>query len=212
MTLAAIFILAAGLITVCAQSAGLTAAEQKDGWKLLFDGKTMNGWTPRPPPAGRGATEPPAVAKWAVENGEIVWVKDSGRGYLVTTQPYGDFMLRAEFWSDPTANTGINFGVPDTGNISSNTSFEVNIFDDTEQFPTGSINNVQRTTVAKPQTTNKWNTLEISRQGDHIVVAVNGEKAVDIRSALHPGGLIGLQAPAAGTTKFRNVRIKTTGN
>jgi len=102
--------------------------------------------------------------------------------------------------------------VPDTGNISSNTSFEVNIFDDTEQFPTGSINNVERTTVAKPQTANKWNTLEISRQGDHIVVAVNGEKAVDITSALHPGGLIGLQAPAAGTTKFRNVRIKTTGN
>jgi 3-keto-disaccharide hydrolase len=209
MTLATVLILAAGLITVRAQSAALTAAEQKDGWKLLFDGKTTNGWTPRPPPAGRGATEPPPVAKWVVENGEIVWVKDSGRGYLVTNQPYGDFILRADFWVDPAANSGINIGVPDTGNISSNTSFEINIFDDTEQFPTGSINNVQRTAVAKPQTANKWNTLEITRQGDHVVVAVNGEKAVDIRSALHPGGLIGLQAPAAGTTKFRNVRIKT---
>ena len=192
-----------------AQSSGLSPAEQKEGFKALFDGKTLNGWTPRPPPAGRGSTEPPAVAKWAAENGELVWVTGSGRGYLVTDQTYTDFTARVEFWSDAAANTGVNFGIPDTGNISSGTSFEVNIFDDTEQFPTGSINNVQRTSAAKPATINKWNTLEISRQGDHITVTLNGEKVVDTHSALHAGGHLGLQAPAEGTAKFRNLRIKT---
>ena len=191
------------------QSAGLNAAEQKEGWKLLFDGKTTTGWTPRPPPAGRGAAEAPQTAKWAAENGEIVWVKNSGRGYLTTDQVYGDFALRLDFWSDAAANTGVNIGVPDSGAISSNTSFEVNIFDDTEQFPTGSINNVQRTSTAKPQTVGKWNSFEITRQADHVTVVLNGEKVVDMKSTLHQGGHIALQAPAEGTARFRNLRIKT---
>jgi hypothetical protein len=209
LTLVTILAFVGGLTPTSAQSPGLTAAEQKEGWKPLFDGQTTKGWTPRPPPAGRGATEAPQTAKWAVENGEVVWVKGSGRGYLTTDQVYNDFDLRIDFWSDAAANTGVNIGVPDTGAISSNTSFEINIFDDTEQFPTGSINNVQRTSTAKPNTVGKWNALEISRQADHVTVVLNGEKVVDIRTTLHPGGHIALQAPAEGTAKFRNARIKT---
>jgi hypothetical protein len=47
------------------------------------------------------------------------------------------------------------------------------------------------------------------RQGDHITVTLNGEKVVDTTSNLHPTGHVGLQAPAEGTAKFRNLRIKT---
>jgi len=194
-----------------AQSGGVSAAEQKDGFKALFDGTSTKGWTPRPPPAGRGAAaaEPPKTGQWAAQNGEVAWVKDSGRGYLTTDQAYTDFDLRIDFFSDAAANTGVNIGVPDAGAISSNTSFEINIFDDTDQFPTGSINNVQRTSAAKPNTIGKWNALEITRQGDHVTVALNGDKVVDIHTTLHPGGHIALQAPAEGTAKFRNARIKT---
>jgi 3-keto-disaccharide hydrolase len=202
-----------GLLCVCAVSAqtpGVSAAEQKEGFKAIFDGQSLKGWTPRPPPAGRGATEPPATGKWAAQSGELVWVKDSGRGYLLTDQVYTDFTLRLDFFADAPANTGVNFGIPDTGNISSQTSFEVNIFDDTDQFPTGSINNVQRTSVAKPKTIDKWNSMEVTRQADHITIVLNGEKVLDAKSPLHPGGHIGLQAPAMGTTKFRNLRIKTS--
>jgi Domain of Unknown Function (DUF1080) len=209
VTFLALLILSLG-IGAAAQPSGLTAAEQRDGWKLLFDGQTLKGWTPRAPGAGRGgATEAPPTGKWAAEKGEIVWVKDSGRGYLVTEQVFTDFVLRLDFWSDAAANTGVNFGVPDAGNISSNVSFEVNIFDDTEQFPTGSINNVQRTSAAAPKTTEKWNSYEIARQGDHVTVVLNGATVVDIKTVLHPGGHIALQAPAAGVTRFRNLRVKT---
>jgi hypothetical protein len=203
-----VLVLSVGAAGARAQSTPLSAADQRDGWTLLFDGKSLTGWTSRAPGMGRGATEPPPTGKWAAENGELVWVKDTGRGYLVTEGVFTDFTLRLEFFSDAAANTGVNFGVPDTGNISSNTSFEVNIFDDTEQFPTGSINNVQRTSAAAPKTIGKWNTYEISRQGDHVMVVLNGEKVVDIRTALHPGGHVALQAPAAGTARFKNVRIK----
>jgi len=196
-------------VNVGAQVAGLTAAEKQEGWMPLFDGQSLKGWTVRPPPAGRGGgAEPRPTGKWVAENGEIVWVKDTGRGYLVTERVFTDFVLRLDFFADAAANTGVNFGIPDEGNISSNTSFEVNIFDDTEQFPTGSINNVQRTSVAAPKTTGKWNAFEISRQGDHVKVVLNGDTVVDIKTTLHPGGHIGLQAPAAGITKFKNVRVK----
>ena len=192
-----------------AQSSGLTAAEKQEGWTLLFDGQSLKGWTPRSPPAGRGgATEPPPTGKWAAENGELAWVKDSGRGYLVTDQVFNDFILRLDFYADAAANTGVNFGVPDTGNISSQTSFEVNIFDDTEQWPTGSINNVQRTSTAAPKTAGTWNAYEMSRKGDRVTVVLNGEKVLDFNTTLHPGGHIALQAPAAGTTRFRNMRVK----
>jgi hypothetical protein len=106
------------LLCVCAVSAqtpGVSAAEQKEGFKAAFDGQSLKGWTPRPPPAGRGSTEPPATGKWAAQSGELVWVKDSGRGYLVTDQVYTDFTLRLDFFADAPANTGVNFGIPDTG-------------------------------------------------------------------------------------------------
>ena len=32
---------------------------------------------------------------------------DVGSGFLVSKQDYGDFQLRAEFWVDATANSGI---------------------------------------------------------------------------------------------------------
>jgi hypothetical protein len=194
---------------VLAQSMGVTPAEQKEGFKPLFDGQTLKGWTPRPPPARRNATAPPAMAKWTVSDGEIAWVPDTGRGYLTTDQTFTDFDLRVEFFSDAKANTGVNIGVPDDGDISSATSFEVNIFDNTQGYPTGSINNVVRTSTPQPNTVDKWNSLEIMRQGDHITVTLNGEKIVETTSSLHPGGHIALQAPAQGTTKFRNLRIKT---
>ena len=191
-----------------AQSIGISPAEQKEGFQPLFDGQTLKGWTPRPPPAGRDATAPPAMAKWAASNGEIAWVPDTGRGYLVSEPTFTNFDLRVDFFSDAKANTGVNIGIPDTGDISSATSFEVNIFDNTQGYPTGSINNVVRTSTPKPSTVDKWNSLEIVRQGDHITVKLNGDTVVDTTSGLHPVGHIGLQAPAEGVTKFRNLRIK----
>jgi len=92
---------AAGLGVLIAQAMGPSAAEQKEGFKPLFDGQTLNGWTSRPPPAGRNATTPPAAAKWDAANGEIAWVADSRRGYLVSDQSFTNFDLRVDFFRMP---------------------------------------------------------------------------------------------------------------
>jgi hypothetical protein len=195
-----------------AQTTGLTPAEQREGWKVLFDGTSTRGWTPRaaPPAAGRNGGPPVAAptAKWVVEDGALTpVVGDGGRGHLVSNAAYGDFALRLEFWVDGTVNSGVFVRAPESGGINSNNAYEVNIFDAHREFPTGSINNVQKTMVT-PRTVDRWNTMEITAQGDHLVVLVNGQKAVDARDGQHARGPFGLQALGQGTVKFRNIRIR----
>jgi hypothetical protein len=192
----------------------LTPAEKKDGWKLLFDGKSTTGWTsrgPAPPPAGATPAGPAAIpavpGKWVVEKGELVPVKDSGRGHLVTDAAYGDFVLRVDFWIDGAANSGIFFRTPETGDITQGNAFEVNLCDGHKQWPTGSINGVQKTS-GTPQTAGKWSTCEITAKGDQLTVVLNGEKVVDTKGNRLPKGNVGFQFPFGGVAKFRNIRIK----
>jgi hypothetical protein len=208
-------VISAGLLMAPPPSAGQTPAEQKEGFKALFDGKTLAGWTSRaavPGPARGGgpAPAPRPAAKWVAENGEVAMVAGSGSGHLVTNQSYGDFTLRLEFWADANANSGIFLRSPETGAINSNVSYEVNIFDPHEQWPTGSVNNVAKTSApGRPNTAGKWNTYEMTVQGDHVIIVLNGQKTVDATAKRAPRGVVALQAPAMGTVKFRNIRIKT---
>lgn len=186
------------LVLVSALPAGaqtmnrLTAEEQKEGWTLLFDGKTPNGWAPR------------GDAKWEAQNGELVAVQGEARGHLATADAYGDFRLRLEFWVDKAANSGVFIRAPETGAINQGNSFEVNISDSSANWPTGSINEIHKNPTAN--TVGKWNTYDITAQGDHLVVVLNGEKTVDARASRLPRGPIGLQY-GGGTVKFRNIRI-----
>ena len=47
----------------------LTAAEKADGWKLLFDGQTTNGWH---------VFNRDTVTGWAIENGELIALGEAG--------------------------------------------------------------------------------------------------------------------------------------
>ena len=67
----------------------LSDQEKKDGWTLLFDGKTMNGWH-----LFNKGTIPSA---WSVDSGRLICnphAKDVKHGDLVTDKVYQDFDLR----------------------------------------------------------------------------------------------------------------------
>ncbi len=78
----------------------LTDAEKKDGWKLLWDGKTTEGWRSI---KAEGWPE----KGWKIDNGELRIEAKSGAGDLITKEKYGDFELKLDFKMSPKANSGI---------------------------------------------------------------------------------------------------------
>lgn len=87
----------------------LTEREKAEGWKLLWDGKTTEGWR------GAKINEFPKEG-WSIENGELV-VADAGGaesengGDIVTTKKYENFELEVDFKITKGANSGIKYFV-----------------------------------------------------------------------------------------------------
>ncbi|MGN7930651.1 3-keto-disaccharide hydrolase [Sphingopyxis sp. 22461] len=87
----------------------LTDAERGAGWKLLWDGKTTQGW--------RSAKGPAFPKKgWSIADGILSVEKSSGAeatngGDIITTRDYKSFELSVDFRLTPGANSGIKYFV-----------------------------------------------------------------------------------------------------
>jgi hypothetical protein len=172
------------------------ASGQADaGWVTLFDGKNLDSFTPI------------GDANWTIADGLIV--ADKGNGFLVSKNSYKDFQIRAEFWVDAEANSGIFIRCTDPTKVTAKNAYEVNIFDKRPDpsYGTGAIVDVAKAaTVLKAA--DKWNTYEIIAKGPKFTVTLDGTRTVDgAENAEHPEGRIALQY-AAGVVKFRKVQIK----
>jgi hypothetical protein len=146
-------------------------------------------------------------ANWKLADGIVA--ADKGNGFLVSKNSYGGFQLRAEFWVDADANSGIFIRCSDPTKVTGATSYEVNIFDKRPDpsYGTGAIVN-----VAKPSTflkaANQWNTYEITAKGPQFTITLNGVRTVDgAQETKFPRGAIALQY-GGGVVKFRKVEIK----
>ena len=84
------------------QASGQTGA----GWVTLFDGKNLDNWNQI------------GDANWKLEDGVVV--ADKGNGFLVSKNTYTDFQLRAEFWVDDDANSGIFIRCTDPNKVGRN--------------------------------------------------------------------------------------------
>lgn len=79
----------------------LTKKEARNGWLLLYDGKSTIGWTAvdgKPVPSG-----------WEVENGLLSTKKGSKGGDIVTTQEFGSFILMLDFKIEEGCNSGVKY-------------------------------------------------------------------------------------------------------
>jgi len=103
-----ILIVSLGLLLVCsigkAQLNTLTPKEVQQGWKLLFNGKNLDGWT------SVGKDTGPEKG-WTVENGVLTVNKGGPQkgGDIITKDQYSDFDLRVEFRLTKGANSGIKY-------------------------------------------------------------------------------------------------------
>ena len=107
----------------------LTNYEKQNGWKMLFDGKTSNGW--------RGAYLKTFPKKdWIIKNGTITVLESEGKeggegGDIVTTGEYKAFDLSFEFRLTPGANSGVKYFVTLTeNNTGSAIGLEYQVLDD----------------------------------------------------------------------------------
>ena len=80
----------------------LSEAEIRGGWKLLFDGKTTNGW--------RNYRADKMSDGWAVKDGVLDRVSKAA-GDIVTTDEYENFELSLEYRISKGGNSGIMFHV-----------------------------------------------------------------------------------------------------
>jgi hypothetical protein len=145
-------------------------------------------------------------ANWRMADG--IAEADMGFGHLVSRESYDDFVLRAEFWVDEPANSGIFIRCTDPSEPSPRSCYEVNIFDQRPDptYGTGGIPNHAQV-AGIPPTGGQWNTYEIMAQGDHIVVILNGRRTVDIIDDAYSSGPVTLQY-GAGVVRFRRVDIR----
>lgn len=179
----------------------LSKEEAAAGWKLLFDGTTLKGWE-----AHQAAEKEPASTAWAVEEGAIVCSGDR-RGWLGTDDTFGDFNLKLAFRVGATTNSGVFLRSQKTGGIPAETGYELQIWDFRPTYKTGALVNAIEAAPTKILA-DQWNSYDVTADGDHFIVILNGQKLMDGHDSKHSNGVIGLQYNVGGKVEFRDIKIK----
>jgi len=169
----------------------LTIDEKKKGWKLLWDGKTTNGW--------RGAKlEEFPESGWEIKDGILSVLASGGAestagGDIVTTEQFGDFELKVDFKLTPGANSGIKYYVDTNINKGAGSSIglEYQILDDA-LHPDAKLGNhdgsrtvcslydLIQADVNKPiHPIGEWNTAHIISKNNHVEHWLNGTKVLE---------------------------------
>lgn len=169
----------------------LTQNEKEDGWELLWDGETTEGW--------RGARLDEFPEKgWKIENGELIVLSTGGAeaaagGDIVTTDLYGDFELKFDFKLTEGANSGVKYYVDTDINKGPGSSIglEYQILDD-ENHPDAKLGNHEgsRTLASlydliqadpeKPvNPVGEWNSGRIISRDNHVEHWLNGVKVLE---------------------------------
>jgi hypothetical protein len=167
----------------------LTERETREGWKLLWDGKTTNGW--------RGAKLDRFPASgWEIRDGVLTVVQSGGGestagGDIVTVDQYGNFELIVEYNITKGANSGIKYFVDTNLNKGEGSAIgcEFQILDDAEHPDAkagvnGNRKNAGLYDLIPPQNVRfngvgEWNRARIVVQGRHVEHWLNGFKTVE---------------------------------
>jgi hypothetical protein len=176
----------------------LTDAEQRAGWRLLFDGRTFNGWR------GLGYDTVP-TAHWKIENGTIRKLADgqvprlpdgqpAAGGDLMTRDTFRDFELTWEWKISRAGNSGVKYNVSEEISMANAPNhaalgFEYQMLDDSlhedNKVPShraGALYDLippNANKVLKP--VGEWNSSTIVFRGNHGEHWLNGKKVVEFK-------------------------------
>lgn len=169
----------------------LSEQEIKEGWQLLWDGKTTNGWK------GAKLTYFPTNG-WKIENGILKVIKSDGKesangGDIATIKKFKNFELKVDFKITEGANSGIKYFVDTELNKGEGSSIgcEFQILDD-KRHPDAKLGVCGNRKLGSlydliPAPENKFlypgkdafNTALIKVNGNHVEHWLNGVKILE---------------------------------
>jgi hypothetical protein len=211
----------------------LTAKEKKEGWTLLFDGKTTNGW--------HTYNRDTVSRNWKVVDGTLVMDPKAkttrGMEDLVTNKEYENYELVLEWRISERGNSGIIFNIKEEQKFSNtyNTGLEMQVLDNIsasdnkqENHLAGLLYDIYGTAaLSKPKPVGEWNKARILQNKGHLLFFFNGIQTLDVQQgseawkrlianskfktwkdfATSPKGKIAFQDHGYEVA-FRNVKIK----
>ena len=177
------FVLSAG-IAMAQQPNTLTKQEKKEGWKLLFDGKTTKGW--------HTYLRDTVGAKWQVKDEALVFDPTqpaSGGGDIVTNDIYENFELHLEWKVAKGSNSGIIFDVQEDPKYNATylTGPEMQVLDNIDASDNKKQNHLAGclydmagdSTVSKPRPVGEWNQVRLIQNKGHLTFYLNGIKTFE---------------------------------
>lgn len=194
------------LLTAALSVMLMSAITNYSGYKKLFNGKDLEGWT-------KHGTE-----KWYVENEELICESgtDKQYGYLSTNKPYKNFILKLDFKLEANGNSGVFIRSGIEGTKISGWQVEVA----PQGLHTGGIyESYGRGWLIQPKPEDEkilnpteWNTMRIKVKDDDVTTWLNGRKIVSLTDEKigKGNGFIALQIHDGGGIKVRwkNIEIK----
>lgn len=181
----------------------LTKKEKKEGWKLLFDGRSTSGW--------HTYLRDTVGSKWQVKDGALVFdpsQPQSGGGDIVSNDAYENFELHLEWKISKGGNSGIIFDVQEDPKYDATylTGPEMQVLDNIS-----AADNKKQThlagclydmagdsTVSRPKPVGEWNQVVLIQDKGHLTFWLNGIRTFD--------GQIGSEEwnKMIANSKFRN--------
>lgn len=187
-------------------------AEPPEGFKALFNGKNLEGWS--------GDEN-----LWSVEDGVIVGSTHGNKieknSFLSTKKKYGDFVLLVSVKLE-NHNSGVQFRSEQhpghvvkgyQADVAEKTYFGMLYEEGKRGFMPywGELSDEEKAAVPKNAKQGEWNTYEITCEGDHIVMKLNGGITCDIEDPEGAKeGVIALQLHAGDPMRvmFKDIYIK----
>lgn len=175
----------------------LTDEEKAEGWSLLWDGQTSQGWR-----SAKGLPFP--KAGWKMNDG-ILSINETGgaesaaAGDIITTEKFSEFELSVDFKITPGANSGIKIFVDPSINKGEGSAIgpEFQVLDDARHPDAklgkdgnrnlGSLYDLIPAPADKHvNPVGEWNNARIVSEGKHVTFWLNGVKTVEFERGSKP--------------------------
>lgn len=148
----------------------LTEAEREAGWRLLFDGESMEHF--------RNYRRSEVSDGWKVVDGEIHWVKRNA-GDIITRRAYMAFEFKVDYKISKGGNSGLMYHVTEDGNTPWQTGPEIQIQDNVDGHDpqkSGWLYQLYKSDEDATNPAGEWNTLHIIITPEKCEQFMNGVK------------------------------------